>query len=55
MTRHKLHYYVLKQFFPLRAKKVQIRCIITWKEGFLMTRQTLLYLMHYSVEKQIFS
>ena len=88
------HYYVDKQVFSWRAKKVQICCIITWKAGFLMTRQnsyiwcintwksrfsheatknkvyvwcittfrsrflsqrTKTYLMHYYMEKQVFS
>ena len=38
MTRQKLlylmHYYVEKQVFSWRAKKVQICCIITWKSRF---------------------
>ena len=90
-----LPYYLEKQVFSWRAKKVQICCIITFRSrfshdtpktliievllrgkagflmtsqksckfvailrfeaSFLMTHQKLLYLMHYYVEKQIFS
>ena len=79
VTRQKLlylmHYYVEKQVFSWRAKKVQICCIIMWKSmfshdapktfifdafilgkpGFLMTRQKGSHLLHYYVEKQVFS
>ena len=52
-----MHYYVEKQVFSWRAKKVQICCIINvLKQVFSWrNRKQSLYLMHYYVSKQVFS
>ena len=56
MTRQKLlylmQYYVEKQVFSWRAKKVQICCIITRKSRFSHDARKNLYLMHLYVERR---
>ena len=44
-----------KQVFSWRdRKKYTFDALLHFPAGFLMTRQKLLYLMHYYVEKQVF-
>ena len=59
ITRQKLlylmHYYLEKQVFSWRAKKVQICCFITWIGRFSHEAPKNANLLHYYVEKQVFS